>query len=209
MHKNQTGAIEKAIGAEIAKIRKERGLSQKQFIKKLSDNGLFIDASAVSRLERGDRALRIAECMIIAKSLEISVAMLLRGVQTPEDRIKELAQQADLELTAARDRLWAGLATHYEVKLSLERNPELLDAMSDDYDLESPEDYLPMVAKELSLYEPISRKPSQHPLGVRDEGDMDQLLECALAIAKKMIAINPNFPYLDEALKGREDDGHE
>lgn len=96
MHKNQTGVIEKAIGAEIAKIRKERGLSQKQFIKKLSDNGLFIDASAVSRLERGDRALRIAECMIIAKSLEISVAMLLRGVQTPEDRIKELAQQADL-----------------------------------------------------------------------------------------------------------------
>lgn len=190
---DQTKSIEKQIGAEVARIRKVRKLTQKQFAEALTTAGMGVDATAVSRLEKGERSLRIAECVIIAEVLKMGVESLLRGVQTPAQRVREVIRDAELELVTAQRNLWRWLAYHYDTKLTLERFPELLNTVSSE--LESSEDYLPMVAKKLSHYSfRKAVKPSEHHLGVRNEADKQQLMECVTAYFDHLMLINPNWP---------------
>jgi hypothetical protein len=154
---------------------------------------MAVDSSAVSRLEKGERSLRVAECVLIAEVLNMGIENLLRGVQTPAQRIRETIRDADLELASAQRNLWRWLAYHYDAKLTLERLPELLKSISPE--LESAEEYLPMVAKKLRHYSfRKAVKPSEHHLGVRDETDKRQLLECVNAYFDHLILINRHWP---------------
>lgn len=194
MQMDQTKNIEKQIGAEISRVRKIRKLTQKQFADALSLAGMNVDATAVSRLEKGERSLRIAECVIIAEVLKMGIESLLRGVQTPAQRIRETIREADLAFASAQGNLWVWLAHHYDAKLTLERLPELLATISPE--LDSAEDYLPMVANQMSSYSFRNAvKPSEHHLGVRDEEDKAQLMECAISYFDHLISINPHFPF--------------
>lgn len=208
MQIDQTKSIEKQIGAEISRVRKIRKLTQRQFADALSLAGMNVDATAVSRLEKGERSLRIAECVIIADVLRMGIESLLRGVQTPAQRMRETIREADLAIASAQQNLWTWLAHHYDAKLTLERLPELLKAFTPE--LQSPEDYLPMVAGQLAAYDFSDvAKVSEGQLGVRDEGDKSQLMDCVIAYFDHLISINPNFPFesAEDLLKWKKQNG--
>ena len=61
------------VGAAIRDLRQRRGLHQDELAKATG-----IDASVLSRIERGERACRVAELSAIAAGLHTRASMLLR-----------------------------------------------------------------------------------------------------------------------------------
>lgn len=87
----QTGSmenIEKTVGEQISRLRKKRGLTQKALAVMLTQKGFQVDSSAISRIEKGERALRITECVMIADALETDLTTLLTKVHTTEQRLR-------------------------------------------------------------------------------------------------------------------------
>lgn len=72
VHRNDR-SVEERFGAEVAERRQVMGLSQKALADRLAEYGLKVDASAISRVETGTRALRISEAIVIAQVLGFSL----------------------------------------------------------------------------------------------------------------------------------------
>jgi transcriptional regulator with XRE-family HTH domain len=77
--------------------REEKGISQADLVKALRDNGWSsVHQTTISRIEKGERPVRLGEARVIAEALGVELIQLLL---TPDD--SKLA----LELAAARERL--------------------------------------------------------------------------------------------------------
>ena len=59
-------------GNNIARIRKERGFSQRQLAEKLQIYGLVIDKNAIQRIESGKRVLTDIESLALCKTFNIT-----------------------------------------------------------------------------------------------------------------------------------------
>jgi transcriptional regulator with XRE-family HTH domain len=77
MERSKDFALLKKLGARIAKVRKEKGLTQEN----LSDEiGLECDKANISMIESGLRNLTISSLQKIAKALKISLSELFKGI---------------------------------------------------------------------------------------------------------------------------------
>lgn len=64
-------------GSQIARFRKQLGLSQREFAELLQINGLDIDKNAVQRIECGKRFVTDIELLCIAQTLKLEISALL------------------------------------------------------------------------------------------------------------------------------------
>ena len=67
------------IGAKVVAIRTAKNMKQKDFLAKLQTMGMDISSTSLSRLEGQSRLVQDYEILIIARTLEISVADLLEN----------------------------------------------------------------------------------------------------------------------------------
>ena len=75
--KNNYGT-ENLIGRNVEKIRKERGIKQKDFIAKLQLDGLDINPTSYSKLEGRTRLATDKEVYFIAKLLNVKIEVLFK-----------------------------------------------------------------------------------------------------------------------------------
>lgn len=165
---NVSTSPEYLFGQTVARYRAGYGLSQKAFADLLTRNGMPVDASAVSRLESGKRAVPLAELYVIADTLRIAPKHLLPPRSNPK-----------LELSFARsaaDRAWQAMGINASSLLGhvsdivdrLNKNPELMaDLISFDGQLlEAPESYLEWVADQVD--DALERKMLNHEFNPDD-----------------------------------------
>lgn len=74
-----------AIGARVAKLRKDQGMKQEELA-----NVLGIGTEVIGKLERGYRGTGVENYMILAKFFHVSLDYLLIGKEEKESELDEL-----------------------------------------------------------------------------------------------------------------------
>lgn len=122
---------EQRFGSMVFESRRALGMSQKELSDELVTQGLMLDNSAVSRIEKGTRALRLSEAIVIARVLRFSLADFEEAVPPAEDFARRRKSTEDAlhiahsALTVAADEL-NGLA------FVAEGHPEVLQELTFD-----------------------------------------------------------------------------
>lgn len=139
---------EAKFGRTVAAHLEFLGLSQRKFAAMLSDRGMAVDASAISRMLKGNRAMRLSEVYTVAEALGISVKYLLPDLTSKREEVKQLQQM--------QDRLWRSMAfdmvklveAAQDVVQLLDDDPSLMDLMNSGKgpQLDAPRDYLAWAA---------------------------------------------------------------
>lgn len=183
--------IETAVGEAIAEYRVVRGLTQRQFAEMLTAAGMPVDASAVSRIEKGTRSVRLTEAITIANILDVDLGLLVDGVRTPEEELKSIRRNADLFMTHLDGPF--GLFTFglLEAKWLLEDNPHLIQTLQDDElgTPTGPDDYLRWCAERVAR---IKVDPDDEVL-TRTEEEAAQLIGVVHAWASNRIHTDPEM----------------
>lgn len=66
------------VGAKVEKLRKEKGIKQKDLVAMLQSRGMDICDTSMSRLEGQTRLVQDFEVVILAEALNVSVQWLLQ-----------------------------------------------------------------------------------------------------------------------------------
>lgn len=83
-------------------FRASRGLSQTALAERLTELGMKVDGTAVTRMERGTRAITVNELVTLAEALDVSLQRLMQEVPMPEVALQIARQEvADLSRQAA------------------------------------------------------------------------------------------------------------
>ncbi|MDQ0103701.1 transcriptional regulator with XRE-family HTH domain [Paenarthrobacter nicotinovorans] len=149
-------------------------MSQRAFAKKLTDRGMAIDASAVSRIESGSRALRLTEALIISDVLNVDIDLLISGARTETQEFRTRRRYADLTMGQLEDAALDFLAAFGNVNDYLQAHPELLVELDDD-NLGRPastDQYLDWVG---SRMEQIQARPGTEVVAAKDRAEADAL----------------------------------
>lgn len=85
-----------------------------------------VDASAVSRIEKGTRSVRLVEAAAIASALGVSLGVLVRERKSPSAELRSLRMEANAALRKLGPEIWGALISIWQVMDHLERHPELL-----------------------------------------------------------------------------------
>lgn len=72
-----------AVRKNIARLRKERGLSQAELAERMSDEGVKFFPQTVQKIENGTRTIRLDEAMVLATALDVTVGDLMRPIDSP------------------------------------------------------------------------------------------------------------------------------
>ncbi|WEH16855.1 helix-turn-helix transcriptional regulator [Streptomyces sp. VNUA24] len=82
------GPTAEAVASNVRRVRKHRGLSTYQLADRLKRGGRPIAASAISKLERGERKVDVDDLAALAVALEVSPsALLLRLTDSPDEQV--------------------------------------------------------------------------------------------------------------------------
>lgn len=101
-------------------------MSQREFAERLTQRGFKVDASAVSRIENGSRAVRLAEAMTIADVLDFDLTMLIAGLdRSPEAELKSARRAAQAAYEGLREPLVMFANSYMWVHQELLQHPEL------------------------------------------------------------------------------------
>lgn len=68
--------VDVLVGENIKQVREELGLTQKELVERLKP-AMTIDTSALTRIEKGDRALRVNQLMAFSEALDVEVSSLI------------------------------------------------------------------------------------------------------------------------------------
>lgn len=82
--------IETGFGKRVRQARLKQDMAQRQLA-----HALGVDASAVSRLEQGGRAVRLGEAMMIAHALGTDIRELVYGPNNPTEETALLLKEID------------------------------------------------------------------------------------------------------------------
>ncbi|SKS68633.1 helix-turn-helix domain-containing protein [Mycobacteroides abscessus] len=172
-------AIETGFGERVRDFRIDRGWTQRQLAERLS-----LDASAVSRLEQGTRAIRLGEAAQIAEVLGIDFADLVFGDLDPVSELQDLRNAADSHMRITRRAAVLMTSAFLEVVEFLEKNPTLLGAL-ESTDLAAPasaEDYLEWVCKRVDyLFQTPETSNKIYVENKTRRGQLRALLEAVIA----------------------------
>ncbi|MBT1630423.1 helix-turn-helix domain-containing protein [Curtobacterium flaccumfaciens] len=104
MQRNDEQTIEQRFGHTVFEYRKVIGLSQKALADHLNKLGLQLDASSISRIEAGTRALRLSEAATIARTMGFDLADIERPYD-PVERFQLRQQAVDRALMTAQESI--------------------------------------------------------------------------------------------------------
>lgn len=184
-------AIEESVGEAIAEYRTGKGVTQRQLAAKLTAAGMPVDASAVSRIEKGTRSIRLTEAITIANILDVDLDLLVDGVRTPEEELKKIRRNTDVFMSHLDETFMLFMSSLLEAKWLLEANPHLVDSLHDD-ELRAPSgpaDYLRWCGERVQRLEV---DPDQEVL-TRTQEEADELIGVALAWASNRIHADPEL----------------
>lgn len=146
-----------------------------------------VDASAVSRIEKGTRSVRLAEAVIIAGVLDVDLGFLMRGVLTPEMELKEIRGYTDASRRQAVRPLVDFLNGLIEAKHFLEANDGLFASLGDAESRPgSAGQYIPWVAERVEQLPPAD---FDELCRVESSEERDQLIGLVTRWAAKLIVL--------------------
>lgn len=73
------------VGINIARMRKQLKLSQREVADRLTAIGLSIDKNAIQRMESGERVITDIELVYIAKLFSVSISVLFIYEPVPDE----------------------------------------------------------------------------------------------------------------------------
>ena len=117
--------IENRFGEAVIEERRIQRISQKVLAGVLSERGLVLDASAISRIEKGTRAIRLSEAAMIADVLGFSLA----DVENPRDPMEDFVRHRESFAAALGDTYEAAMKVAnavWDMDGVLYRHPDLL-----------------------------------------------------------------------------------
>lgn len=130
---NQTP--EQQFGARVRELREQREMTQAGLAQVLESRGIRLDPSAIARLEKGQRSIRLDEAVAIGTVLDMTVDELLRPALPPEEQIRQAAEYA----RRSEWRALAAVSEHDGAVERLHRLRERAGAEGGDDDGEHPE----------------------------------------------------------------------
>ncbi|MBZ4620982.1 helix-turn-helix domain-containing protein [Mycobacterium avium] len=190
---SEDSKFNRRFGDLVRQHREAKSWSQRRLAQQLEDVGVKLDPSAVTRIERGTREIRLREAVAIAAVLAIDLREFPRVEQDPRAQLQSLLD------SIAERRKWArsafgGMAFYYVMAVQLlNDNPDLLEQLRIEAKMDSPFDIAEFLRVEAEM-----AKGSANPvtkLAVTDEEHA--LIEEIIAAS----AIN-----ITEAMTGNEPD---
>ncbi|PFG69112.1 helix-turn-helix protein [Propionibacteriaceae bacterium ES.041] len=116
--------------------RRASRMTQTELARRLSALlGTTLDASAITKIESGDRAVRLDEAVYIAQILEMPLAALLSGMDPDEARLQELRHELQIRQwreMAADSELRQAMSAVAEVTQEIERLEASREEQTDD-----------------------------------------------------------------------------
>lgn len=117
-------SIETGFGERVRDARLAREWTQKQLAEKIN-----LDASAVSRLEQGSRAIRLGEAARIARALNTDLGLLVHGELDPATRLRDARRDADRAMHVVRRNAVTMTNSFVDIADLLEVHPQLFDTL--------------------------------------------------------------------------------
>lgn len=119
---------EQRFGAMVLDSRRALGMSQKDLSEHLAEQGLALDNSAISRVEKGTRALRLSEAIAFAKVLRFSLAEFEDAVPPVED-FGRREKRVDAALRGAQEALFNAASELDGLAFVADAHPEVLETL--------------------------------------------------------------------------------
>jgi len=119
----QVRTAEQVFGARVRELRDAMKITQNGLSFRVevmtghAGNRIKMDPSAIARLEKGERSIRLNEASALSAALDMSVDEMLRKALPPEEQIR----QAEEQLERAHWRAAQAEAEHHVAKARLER----------------------------------------------------------------------------------------
>ncbi len=102
----QADEVADAFASGVREARAIRGWTQVDLAQHLAESGVRLDPTAITRLERGDRGVRVGEAFAIAQALGLSIEDVLSRAMTSR---RVLTAQRAIDVLAHAERELAGL----------------------------------------------------------------------------------------------------
>lgn len=122
----QGAKIELGFGERVRESRIRAGMTQRQLAEQVG-----LDASAISRLEQGGRAIRLGEAVLIADAVKADVRQLVHGNLSDDPRLELYSASDELENATAqmRDATRAAEVSIEHLQAALDR-PDVREYLS-------------------------------------------------------------------------------
>jgi transcriptional regulator with XRE-family HTH domain len=191
-------AIEESVGEAIAAYRAGRGVTQRQLAADLTAAGMPVDASAVSRIEKGTRSIRLTEAITIANILDVDLDLLVDGVRTPNEELKRVRRNTDVFMSHLDEPFMLFMSGVLETKWLLEANPQLVESLRDEEfgAPNGPSDYVRWCGERVAR---LQVDPDSEVL-TRTQEEASELLSLMLAWASNRVHADPD---LQETANGK------
>ncbi|OBB79279.1 helix-turn-helix domain-containing protein [Mycolicibacterium peregrinum] len=123
--------FDRRVGANIRDLRNKKGWSQRQLAEALQGD-LRLDPSAVTRIERGERGIKLREASAIAAALDVALYQLVTHFDNPHDEeLRQLTSSAHWEIKLAQEALHR-MATAYLLAAStISKHGDVMTDFSD------------------------------------------------------------------------------
>lgn len=121
---------EESFGRMVAFTRERKGMSQREFASELSRIGMKVDGPAVSRLEKGARALKLSEAFKVAEALDVDLELLLSITRSPAEEFRRRREGLEYPAGELAENGASFFDQMSDIELLLSRHPELLEPAS-------------------------------------------------------------------------------
>lgn len=191
MHQSDAKSVSSAFGERIRDARKARdNMSQRALAEAVAKFGLQLDPSAITRIERGERSVKVDEAVAIAAALETTVGFLLGEESQDAYSLAQIwRHSANAAMPSARSSLADYLSHVADIKFALTEYPELIPAMHYGDEVETPDDYLTWVLGRVRTI----MADSFRFVAVQSEEDLERIAEIGQAVFEGMIEVDPEY----------------
>jgi transcriptional regulator with XRE-family HTH domain len=132
-------SFEERFGSRMREYRLDLGLTQGGFVRVLAAYGLSLDASAISRIEKGVRAVRLGEAHVISRAFGLELDDFLRSGMTDVEEFRAARDMANRAMRSGRSNIVWMLRGFQRAGRVLDRNPSVSDSLEVD-EFERPRD---------------------------------------------------------------------
>jgi transcriptional regulator with XRE-family HTH domain len=188
--------MEQLFGERVRELRLERDLSQRELAERLV--GLNLDPTAITRIEKGRRALRLGEALAIAAALDTSVERILNEIGDPAARARDLRERADKDMRDAEFHMWGFLRTLQLVRNALRTSPHAVPGTD-------PDNYYQWVLSRVRRNKEKAGLSDRVHLYESVEKDAETLQTIANTLISDLLIVGEEPPWEEE---GEEDGEH-
>ncbi|MCS5732375.1 helix-turn-helix domain-containing protein [Herbiconiux sp. CPCC 203386] len=184
-------SIDSNFGRALATIRDARNLSQRAFADRLSERGVVMDASAVSRIEQGKRPVRLSEAVVMADILDVGMNQLLGIARTPESELVLAQRKLSAVTDDARGPIVQLINSALEVRDLLHEYPHLVHLVKDPVvgDLSSFDEFFDWLKQRMTQDSLELLMARVYPEVMAFPGQIDAVIDLVAHLARTMLPV--------------------